>query len=142
ARAFGNNKGDDVAFVAQLLDDLAAVAHVDAKRVYATGMSNGAMMAYRLAAELSERIAAVAPVAGVLTVARCEPKRPVSVLHFHGTEDALVPLDGKYKNAPAFFKLRSVEETTALWAKVNGCDGKQTTAVVEDGQADGLKVTR
>jgi polyhydroxybutyrate depolymerase len=58
------NKVDDVAFTRALLDDLAEVANVDPKRVYATGMSNGAIMCYRLASQLSDRIAAIAPVAG------------------------------------------------------------------------------
>ncbi len=58
------NKVDDVAFTRALLDDLAEVANVDPKRVYATGMSNGAIMCYRLALQLSDRIAAIAPVAG------------------------------------------------------------------------------
>ena len=57
---------DDVAFIRALLDDLMRAYQVDAKRVYATGMSNGAIMAYRLASELSDRIAAIAPVAGAV----------------------------------------------------------------------------
>ena len=57
---------DDVGYTAKLLDDLATVVHVDSKRVFATGMSNGAMMCYRLAAELSDRIAAIAPIAGTM----------------------------------------------------------------------------
>src|SRR4051794_24206214 len=72
---------DDVGYVAKLLDDLATVVNVDARRVYATGMSNGAMMCYRLASELSERIAAIAPVAGTMTTPTCRPRRPVPVLH-------------------------------------------------------------
>src|SRR5437879_1570747 len=55
---------DDVGFTRALLDDLGKVANVDPKRVYATGMSNGAILAYRLASELSDRIAAIAPVGG------------------------------------------------------------------------------
>src|SRR5258708_18948359 len=51
-----NQKYDDVAFTSQVLDDLGTVANVDAKRIYATGLSNGGMMCYRLAAELSDRI--------------------------------------------------------------------------------------
>ena len=81
---------DDVGYVAKLLDDLATVVNVDPRRVYATGMSNGAMMCYRLAAELSDRIAAIAPVAGTMAIEICQPHRPVPVLHFHGTSDGLV----------------------------------------------------
>jgi polyhydroxybutyrate depolymerase len=70
------------------------------------------MLAYRLAAELSDRVAAVAvvaPVAGTMAVGKCEPKRPVSVRPFHGTKDALVPFGGpapvhrpkRYRSAPS-----------------------------------------
>ena len=70
-RQSGERKPDDVKFIASLLDDLATVVNVDPKRVYATGMSNGGMMCYRLAAELSDRIAAVAPVAGTMAIDKC-----------------------------------------------------------------------
>ena len=73
-----DKKPDDVKFIASLLDDLATVVKVDPKRVYATGMSNGGMMCYRLAAELSDRIAAIAPVSGTIAIDKCNPRRPVS----------------------------------------------------------------
>jgi polyhydroxybutyrate depolymerase len=85
------NQVDDVGFVRALLDDLEKVVTVDPSRVYATGISNGAIMAYRLASELSDRIAAVAPVAGPMGTATCSPRRPVSVMHFHGTDDQFAP---------------------------------------------------
>src|SRR5262249_41276708 len=88
------NKVDDGAFVRALLDDLGKVAKVDAKRVYATGMSNGAILAYRLASELSDRIAAIAPVSGPMGTEKCNPTRPVPVLHFHGTDDDFAPFKG------------------------------------------------
>lgn len=84
-------RADDVAFIGKLLDDLATVVKVDEKRVYAYGMSNGGMMSYRLAAELSDRIAAVAPVAGTITIEESKPKRPVPIIHFHGTKDTSSP---------------------------------------------------
>jgi polyhydroxybutyrate depolymerase len=78
---------DDVGFVAALLDRLAEDYCVDPSRVYATGFSNGAMLAHRLACELSDRIAAIAPVSGVIMVQDCAPPRPVPTLVFHGTAD-------------------------------------------------------
>ena len=86
-------KADDVAFIGKLLDDLGTVVKVDEKRVYACGMSNGGMMCYRLAAELSDRIAAIAPVAGTIAIDESKPKRPVPVIHFHGTKDTFVPFE-------------------------------------------------
>lgn len=85
-------KPDDVAFIARLLDDLGTVVRVDPKRVYACGMSNGAMMCYRLAAELSDRIAAIAPVAGTIACRHERPGRAVPVIHFHGSADRIVPV--------------------------------------------------
>ncbi len=69
-------KIDDVAFTKAVLDDLAKVVRVDEKRIFATGMSNGAIMAYLLAAELSDRIAAIAPVAGPMGTATCGAETP------------------------------------------------------------------
>ena len=92
-RGDGQGKADDVAFIGKLLDDLGTVVKVDEKRVYACGMSNGGMMCYRLAAELSDRIAAIAPVAGTMAIEESKPKRPVPVIHFHGTKDKFVPFE-------------------------------------------------
>lgn len=78
---------DDVGFVDSMLDKLETDYCVDRRRIYATGFSNGAMFAHRLACDLSDRIAAIAPVSGVIMVSSCQPKRPVSVMIFHGTAD-------------------------------------------------------
>src|SRR3954454_3613204 len=99
-------RADDVAFIGKLLDDLGTVVKVDEKRVYACGMSNGGMMCYRLAAELSDRIAAVAPVAGTIAIDESKPKRPVPVIHFHGTEDRLVPFEMTKGKARSFMRLK------------------------------------
>lgn len=114
-------KPDDVAFISSLLDDLATVVRMDAKRVYACGLSNGGMMCYRLAAELSGRIAAIAPVAGTVSLAECRPTRPVPVIHFHGTGDTIVPFEIRKGKGPPFIRLKGVEESVRLWAGINGC---------------------
>lgn len=134
-------KADDVAFVGKLLDDLGTVVKVDDKRVYACGMSNGGMMCYRLAAELSDRIAAVAPVAGTVAIDDSKPKRPVPVLHFHGSKDGIVPFEAAKGKAVPFMKLKGVEESVQTWVKLNGCDEKpKTDTLSKDG--DEMKVTR
>jgi polyhydroxybutyrate depolymerase len=121
---------DDVAFVRALLDDLAKVANMDSKRVYATGMSNGGMMCYRLAAELSERIAAIAPVSGTMAVKNCHPRRPVPVMHFHGTDDKLVPFNGPDQRTAKLLAFKSVEETIRTWARIDGCPMKPKTSAL------------
>jgi polyhydroxybutyrate depolymerase len=142
AGAFRASSVDDVAFTGAMLDDLAKVAAVDPKRVYAAGLSNGAMMSYRLAAELSDRIAAIAPVAGTMVIDKCEPKHPVPVIHFHGTKDSLVPFGGPAKKGKGRAPFRSVEASVAAWVKANGCKDEPETTVVADGEKDGLKVVR
>jgi len=134
-------KADDVAFIGKLLDDLGTVVTVDEKRVYACGMSNGGMMCYRLAAELSDRIAAVAPVAGTVAIEESKPKRAVPVIHFHGSKDGIVPFETAKGKAPPFMKLKGVEDSIQTWVKLNGCDPKPKADVLsKDG--DGQRVTR
>jgi polyhydroxybutyrate depolymerase len=85
---------DDVGFVRALLDDLAGAYCVDPRRVFAAGFSNGAFFAQRLGCELSDRVAAVASVAGLMTLSTCAPTRAMSVLQFHGDADLVVPYLG------------------------------------------------
>jgi len=133
-------KPDDVAFIGKLLDDLGAVVNVDVKRVYACGMSNGAMMCYRLAAEMSDRIAAIAPVAGTIAIEESKPQRPVPVIHFHGSKDNIVPFKMP-KRKSQFMKLLGVEESIQTWVKLNGCDKTCMTETISK-EDDELKVTR
>ena len=97
---------------------------------------------YRLAAELSERIAAIAPVAGTLAVENPKPKRPVPVMHFHGTADTLVPFTGSNQRTPRGMKFLSVEETIKTWAKLNGCPDQPKATSTPDAAKDGTPVTK
>ena len=95
--AAGSAEIDDVGFVAELIDRIATQVPIDRGRVYVVGMSNGAMMAGRLACQLAGRIAATAQVAGTAAVgvaASCSPGHAVPVLEIHGTADPLVPYGG------------------------------------------------
>lgn len=132
---------DDVAFIAALLDDLATVVVVDTNRVYACGLSNGAMMCYRLAAELSERIAAIAPIAGTIAIRESRPVRPVSVIHFHGTEDRLVPYAGLGSRNARSVRLASVEDSIWTWVEINHCQPEPAVDTLSK-EGDRLKVTR
>jgi polyhydroxybutyrate depolymerase len=137
------NKIDDVGFTRAVLDDLAKVVNVDAKRVYATGMSNGAIMAYRVASELSERIAAIAPVAGPMGTEQCSPKRPVPVMHFHGTDDQFAPFKGgKGEKSLSSTDFYSVEHSIGCWVKADGCNTEPAVVELPDQAKDGTKVTR
>jgi len=114
-----SNKVDDIGFVNAILDDLESELCVDEHRIYATGMSNGGFLSHRIGCEMSDRVAAIAPVAGVLGVPTCAPARPMPVMHFHGTADTLVPYDG---NASMGFP--AVLDTFHGWATRDGCTGE------------------
>jgi polyhydroxybutyrate depolymerase len=136
------NNIDDIGFIQSLLDDLEQVVALDRRRIYATGMSNGALMAYRLASELSERIAAIAPVAGPMGTETCQPRRPVPVLHFHGIEDEFAPYGGG-KGAKSITQTNfySVEHTIRAWVKANGCKEEPVIITEPDRAQDGTSIT-
>jgi polyhydroxybutyrate depolymerase len=113
---------DDVGFLRTLIDHLEQSQNIDPGRVYVTGISNGAMMSYRLACELSDKIAAISPVEGALDV-ECTPADRVSVLIFHGTADHLVPFDGGSTPFQMGSKRKdnSVAGAVSFWVKKDGC---------------------
>ena len=130
---------DDVGFVADVIDDVSATVCIDPDRVYVDGFSNGAFLASLVACELSDRVAAVAAVAGLLVPDGCEPDGPVPVLAIHGTDDQYVPVDGgpgpaladldwSVDSRHAFDGLAfaDVAETAATWAELDGCDPAPT----------------
>jgi polyhydroxybutyrate depolymerase len=136
---------DDVGFIRSLLDTLEAEFPIDNRRVYATGISNGAMFSYRLACELPGVFAAIAPVAGALPAElepRCTQADPVAIAAFQGTADRFVPYDG---GAVARHRGRvlSAEETMAFWARVDGCSLTAVTELEQDRDpGDGTRVRR
>jgi polyhydroxybutyrate depolymerase len=116
------NQVDDVGFIRALIGSISAEYRVDSQRVYAVGMSNGGMLAYRLACELSDTFAAIGVVAGAFNVSPCRPTRPIALVIFHGTADEYVLYEG---GVPRLYLRprtdRSVEDTVAFWVSHNGC---------------------
>ena len=110
---------DDVAFIAALTAQLQGEFGVAPSRTFATGMSNGAMMAYRMACD-TDTFAAIAPVAGTI-VTECDAPHPASVLHIHGLEDERVRYDGETGSGATRVDGRAVEDDVALWRAVDGC---------------------
>jgi polyhydroxybutyrate depolymerase len=133
---------NDVGFISTLIDRLLGEYKIIPQQVYVTGISNGGHMAYRLACELSQKIAAVAPVAANVVqniVASCDPKRPVPVLQLHGTEDPFGPYLGGEVNGGGF--TLSAEASVAFWASRNGCLAEPSSENLPDTVQDGTTVT-
>jgi polyhydroxybutyrate depolymerase len=135
---------DDVGFVRALLDQLETDYSIDPSRVYATGLSNGALFAERLGCDLSDRISGIAPVAGPLPAAiapDCAPAEPVSVLLIHGTEDPVVPYGGGEVRGRVGGAVLSAQQTLATWAAIDGCVGTPQTSNLPDVAGDGTAVS-
>jgi polyhydroxybutyrate depolymerase len=114
---------DDVSFIRTVIDDVASGVAIDRRRVFATGFSNGALMAYRLACDAADRIAAIVSVAGAMTLPQdqCRSARPVPILQIHGDADRFAPLRGGPSPLPLVPAQPSVLGTLAYWASSNGC---------------------
>jgi len=112
---------DDVQYVSDVIDHVAARACTDRQRVYATGFSGGARMSSLLACKLGRRVAAIAPMAGLRWPGPCEG-RAVPVLTFHGLADPQNTYDGHAEGRGGEW-VESVPEALAGWAKHNGCAG-------------------
>ena len=131
---------DDVAFVRAVVARLQKQHHVDPRRVYAAGFSNGAFMTHRLAAELPGLLAAVAVVAGTVgtyqddgELARIpDPKSPVPVLIIHGEQDPAVRYDGGQGAGP--IDALPVADAVDLWTRADGCVDSPTPTPTPDGK--------
>ena len=110
---------DDVRFLRDLVRQLGREQCIDRRRVYATGMSNGGLMSYRLACEASDVFAAVAPVAAVEAIPACTPTRPVAILAFNGDSDFIVRYGGGFPSSLS--GLPSAPETADRWDRRNAC---------------------
>ncbi len=141
---------DDTKFIAALLDQLEATVCVDENRIFVAGLSHGAFMTSILACDLSDRIAAVAPVAGIQAPDDCAPNRPVPVVAFHGTADTFVPYTGGLGASVSSLPTPdgtgtlgsitptsdlsagspSVPERATTWAVRNGCSATPATEKV------------
>jgi polyhydroxybutyrate depolymerase len=141
---------DDVGFISALIDTMIIDYNIDPKRVYITGISNGAIMSYRLACELSEKIAAIAPVDGsisYLMFPECSPSRPVSVLAINNLNDPLVPYEGGDINGKIrrikLGKVLSVNESVEFWVNRNKCSTNPVVTEEPDRDpGDGTRVIR
>jgi polyhydroxybutyrate depolymerase len=111
---------DDSGYLEGLIRDIEAVYSVDPKRVYIVGHSNGGFMAYRMACDHADTVAAIVSVAGAMfkDPSACKPSHPVSVLEVHGTADDVIPYrGGRFQGAP----VPGAEQSVLDWARFDGC---------------------
>jgi len=130
------NNVDDVKFISMLIDELTAKYKIDPKRIYATGHSNGGIMSYRLACELSHKIAAIAPNASTMEmITPCKPSRAVPILHMHSKLDENVPYQGGYGVGISNAYFYPLDSVFTVWGLNNGCNLMPQT-VVKDGYTE------
>jgi polyhydroxybutyrate depolymerase len=140
-----DQNSDDVGFARAVVSAIEARYAVDAGRVFAAGMSNGGMMAHRLACDAADVFRAVASVAGTDATTRCNPSRPVSVLHIHARDDDHVRFDGgagpgAFRDRQTVMDFTSVPETIARWVQRDQCSGSpQRVLQVQGAYCDAYK---
>ncbi|GIM90614.1 extracellular catalytic domain type 1 short-chain-length polyhydroxyalkanoate depolymerase [Paractinoplanes toevensis] len=124
---------DDVAFIKAMVAEIGTRVPIDPARVFATGISNGALLTYRLACETT-LFAAIAAVAGTM-INPCPDPRPLSVLAIHGKEDRTIPYaggPGRRNNTGSRLPVKidgpGVEALNATWRTVDGCPAPTVTA--------------
>jgi polyhydroxybutyrate depolymerase len=117
---------DDVAFIARIIEKYVADGTADPKRIYVTGVSNGAAMTMTLVCERADLFAAAASVVMNLTDdlgAACHPARPVPMLMMNGTADPLIPYQGgRARHRIVTRDVWSTAKTVAFWRQINGCE--------------------
>ena len=124
---------DDVSFLLATISDIAAHTPVDLHRVYVTGISNGGMMAYAMAARAADHIAAIASIEGQVELPAIQPSRAVPTLEYHSIDDPIAKWDGDPNPDP---KLRfSVMAGIDQWVKADGCSKEAHTGARLSGTA-------
>jgi polyhydroxybutyrate depolymerase len=121
----GGSTVDDVGYLSSIIDEVEAKFSVDPKRIYLVGHSNGGFMAYRMACDRSDRIAAIVSLAGATfaDTSRCTPSSPVSVVQIHGSADTTIDVNGGALYGHAY---PSAATTVSTWAGYDGCTSGPT----------------
>jgi polyhydroxybutyrate depolymerase len=123
-----SQKIDDVGFTKAMIKTLSEPACVDSKRIYATGMSNGAGLTHRLACEAADVIAAIAAASADLVTDPCTPSRPISELSIRGLDDTMVAYAGGKTGSTGWYS-PGAKGTLDLWKTINRCSGSITTSL-------------
>ncbi|MFQ5569883.1 MAG: alpha/beta hydrolase family esterase, partial [Rhodothermales bacterium] len=132
---------DDIGFVSRMIDTVSVMVNIDANRIYATGGSNGGMFTHRLAAEMPDVFAAVAPsqatiggqVDSLSPVVTVQPAQPIPIMMIHGRNDQKVRYNGGLTGGGSGRIDLSFRESVLFWANNNGCTVSQGDTTVVDG---------
>lgn len=128
---------DDVGFIRQVVTNVFRQMSIDRGRIFVAGISEGGMMAYRMACEVPDLWRAVAAIAATDRTRDCSPTTPVSVLHIHARDDPQVPFAGAVRpdaaDKPSAPRAMSVTDTTSKWAQLDGCAAQPRHILDKDG---------
>lgn len=129
---------DDVGFLSAVIARVKRQAAVDDARVFAMGMSNGGLMAYRLACEIPDQVRGIMAVAGTDNTLACNPSRPTPVLHFHALNDTHVLYQGgagedSFRDASKVTEFVSVQGTIDKWVALNNAQETPRRVLAADG---------
>jgi polyhydroxybutyrate depolymerase len=131
------NNVDDVGFLREVIYRVEHQANVDRSRVFVTGMSNGALMSWRMACEASDLIRGIAPVEGTDNTTHCMPSRPIAVIEFHAVDDDHIPLNGgKGVSALTDTNFASVSATQAKWVQLDHAGSAKRVLTVPGAHCD------
>ncbi len=131
---------DDIGFLRRVIGTIDSQLNIDRERVFAAGLSNGALMTHRIACDMANDVRGIAAVAGAMysgLASRCSPARPVAALFFNGDDDEFFPWAGY--SAGDGERIMGVPETAQWWADENGCTGP-VVIDLPDTTADGTTV--
>lgn len=130
---------NDIDFLNHMLDQMALKFSVDAERIYATGLSEGGLMAMKVGCSMADRVAAIAPVGAAMPKTMiCLPSRPLAVVMMNGTSDPVVPYGGGTEHN-LHVPVVSVEDSAKAWAKMNHCAEKPTQSKLPAHEKGGME---
>jgi polyhydroxybutyrate depolymerase len=138
---------DDLGFVSDLVDQIEVDVGVDRRRVYAIGISNGALFVHYLACAAQGTVTAVASVAATMLapdhVPACGEERPIPIAFFLGSNDTFFPPQGRQAgNDIVHVRLLSIDESVATWVERDGCGSVPVVSDLPDAHDDGTTVRR
>lgn len=129
-----NQEIDDIGYVTALIEEVKRLRKVDARRVYVTGISNGAFLVQRLACERAELIAAFSSIAGSMPTpirAKCNPAKPVSIMMINSPDDRFVPWEGGEGRRGKGGSILSIMDTFDFWRQFNGCKASSKETLID-----------